>query len=167
MKEVSDERRPPIPRALARAVLMEAGHRCAIPKCQQTPVEIAHIIPWAQVKDHSFENLIALCPTCHARYDAKQIDRVAMFQYKANLALLNGRYSDLERRVLKIFVDNPGHESVWIEKSLDILMMYLVQDGLVVKDQNIKYHFATGTPYCLTDKGRDFVGRWVNAEELE
>jgi hypothetical protein len=90
-----------------------------------------------------------------------------MYQYKANLALLNGRYSDLERRVLKLFVDNPDQESVWIEKPLDILMMYLIQDGLVMKHQNIKYYLATGTPYCLTVKGRDFIGRWVNAENLE
>lgn len=125
MKETPVEGRPSIPRALERAVLMEAGHRCAIPTCQQVPVQIAHIVPWAQVKEHAFENLIALCPTCHARYDdAKQIDRMAMFQYKANLALLNGRYSDLERRVLTVFVENPHLESVWIEKSLDILMMY-------------------------------------------
>src|SRR5215213_987986 len=167
MKRRSIERRPPISRALERAVLMEAGHRCAIPTCQQVPVQIAHIVPWAQVMEHAFENLIALCPTCHARYDGKQIDRRAMFQYKANLALLNGRYSDLERRVLRVLVENPHLESVWIEKSLDILMMYLIQDGLVVKDQNIKYHLSTGTPYSLTDKGRDFIGRWVNAEELE
>jgi predicted transcriptional regulator len=167
MKEAPVEGRLAIPRALERAVLMEAGHRCAIPTCQQVPVQIAHIVPWAQVKEHAFENLIALCPTCHARYDRKQIDRMAMFQYKANLVLLNGRYSDLERRVLKMFVEKSNLESVWIEKSLDILMMYLVQDGLVLKDQDIKYHFATGTPYCLTDKGRDFIGRWVNAEELE
>jgi hypothetical protein len=167
MKEASVERRPPIPRALERAVLMEAGHRCAIPTCQQIPVQIAHIVPWARVKDHSFGNLIALCPTDHARYDAGQIDRKSMYQYKANLALLNGRYSDLERRVLKLFVDNPDQESVWIEKPLDILMMYLIQDGLVMKHQNIKYYLATGTPYCLTVKGRDFIGRWVNAENLE
>lgn len=118
---------------------MEAGHRCAIPTCQQVPVQVAHIAPWAQVREHAFENLIALCPTCHARYDAKQIDRTAMFQYKANLALLNGRYSDLERRVLKVFVENADLESVWIDKSLDILMMHLVQDGLMMKDQAIKY----------------------------
>jgi 5-methylcytosine-specific restriction endonuclease McrA len=61
--------RPALPRKLEREVLMEAGHRCAIPVCRQTPVEIAHIVPWAEVKGHSFDNLIALCPTCHTRYD--------------------------------------------------------------------------------------------------
>src|SRR5690242_15797603 len=37
--------RPGIPRALQRQVLVEAGHRCSIPTCRQTPVEIHHIIP--------------------------------------------------------------------------------------------------------------------------
>jgi predicted restriction endonuclease len=70
--------RPAIPRPLERDVLMEAGHRCAIPTCHQWPVEIAHIIPWDQVKEHSFDNLIALCPTCHSRFDKGEIDRRAM-----------------------------------------------------------------------------------------
>jgi hypothetical protein len=68
-------------------VLIEAGHRCAIPTCKSTPVEIAHIIPWAKVRKHEFKNLITLCPTCHARFDDPHgsIDLKAMRQYKANL----------------------------------------------------------------------------------
>jgi len=90
-----------------------------------------------------------------------------MRQYKANLCLLNSRYGDLERRVLKIFADNPGLDSVWIEQPLDILMMYLVEDGLVVKDDSLKYHLSPGAPYLITEKGREFVTKWVNAEELK
>ncbi|MGV9559862.1 HNH endonuclease [Streptomyces sp. NPDC003522] len=79
--------RPKIPSELRRRVLLEAGHRCAIPTCKSTPVEIAHITPWAKVRNHEFKNLIALCPTCHARFDDPHgpIDRKAMRQYKANL----------------------------------------------------------------------------------
>jgi 5-methylcytosine-specific restriction endonuclease McrA len=65
--------RPAIPQALKRKVLIEAGHRCAIPTCKQVPVELAHIVPWANCKEHTFENLIALCPTCHTRFDKKEI----------------------------------------------------------------------------------------------
>lgn len=80
-------RRPAIPRELRRRVLIEAGHRCAIPTCRATPVEIAHITPWAKVKKHEFGNLIALCPTCHTRFDDPHntLDRKSMRQYKANL----------------------------------------------------------------------------------
>lgn len=79
--------RPKIPSELRRRVLIEAGHRCAIPTCKSTPVEIAHIIPWAKARKHEFKNLIALCPTCHTRFDDPHgpIDRKAMRQYKANL----------------------------------------------------------------------------------
>ncbi|MGW8846842.1 HNH endonuclease [Streptomyces xiamenensis] len=91
-----------IPEALKRSTLVEAGHRCAIPVCRQVPVEIAHIVPWSKVNEHSPDNLIALCPTCHARYDKGEIDRKSMLQYKSNLEVLNGRYTDTERQVLKI-----------------------------------------------------------------
>jgi transposase-like protein len=74
--------RPAIPRALRRALLVEAGHRCAIPTCHQIPVELAHIEPWEDVRTHEFQNLIALCPTCHTRYDAGTIDRLSMRHYK-------------------------------------------------------------------------------------
>ncbi|MCC3653211.1 HNH endonuclease [Streptomyces sp. S07_1.15] len=79
--------RPKVPSELRRRVLLEAGHRCAIPTCKSTPVEIAHIIPWSKIRKHEFKNLIALCPTCHARFDDRHgpIDQKAMRQYKANL----------------------------------------------------------------------------------
>lgn len=160
-------RRPDIPRQLKRKVLIEAGHRCAIPTCRQTPVEVAYIIPWVTVKEHTFENLIALCPNCHARHHKKEIDRQSLLQYKANLTLLNSRYGDLEQRILKIFADHPGHESVWLNKSLDILVMYLVEDGMIVKDESMKYVMSDGNLYHLTDKGRAFIGRWLSAEALE
>ncbi|MFD9789626.1 HNH endonuclease [Streptomyces sp. NPDC059070] len=98
------EGRPEIPTELKRAVLVEAGHRCAIPTCRQTPVEMAHIIPWAKIKSHTFDNLIALCPTCHTRFDRGEIDRKSMLQYKANLEVLNHRYTEVERQLLKAFI---------------------------------------------------------------
>jgi hypothetical protein len=85
--------------------LIEAGHRCAIPTCRAHPVEIDHIDDWAKVQEHRFENLIALCPTCHARKGDKpgQIDRKSLRYYKANLGLLNARYGEVERRLLEWF----------------------------------------------------------------
>ena len=99
------ERRPAIGAALRRQVLIEAGHRCAIPTCRAHPVEIEHIDDWVTVREHRFENLIALCPTCHARKGNRpgQIDRQSLKIYKANLALLNIRYGEYERRLLEQF----------------------------------------------------------------
>ena len=99
--------RPAIPAEMKRRVLMEAGHRCAIPACRTVPVELAHIEPWSEVGGHSFENLIALCPTCHTRYDGGGIDRLSMRGYKANLAVISGRYGEMERRVLGLLAEEP------------------------------------------------------------
>ncbi len=79
--------RPHIPNELRRAVLVEAGHRCAIPTCRQYPVEVDHIVDWAKTRRHDFDNLIALCPTCHARKTKGEIDALAMKQYKLNLGV--------------------------------------------------------------------------------
>ncbi|HVH31335.1 MAG TPA: HNH endonuclease [bacterium] len=46
---------------------MEAVHRCAIPRCRQIRVEIAHIVPYKRVGEHTFDNLIALCVDAYDR----------------------------------------------------------------------------------------------------
>lgn len=79
--------RTKVPRPLARQLFVEAGHRCAIPTCRATPLEIAHIVPWRRVKRHEFRNMIVLCPNCHTRFDRGDIDRQAMLQYKELLRL--------------------------------------------------------------------------------
>lgn len=79
------DNRPAVPRQLARDLLVEAGHRCAIPTCRATTLELAHITPWAKTRAHDFDNMIALCPNCHTRFDKGEIDRLSMLQYKAEL----------------------------------------------------------------------------------
>ncbi|MFI9393335.1 HNH endonuclease [Streptomyces bauhiniae] len=141
------EGRPPIPRELRRAVLVEAGHRCAIPTCRQHPVDVEHIDDWAKVKEHRFENLIALCPTCHRRKGdgSDQIDRKSLRQYKANLAVVNDRYGDLERRILEAYAEDPDRgRSFVLHASSLLLVRYLERDGLIEQ-------VATMTPSAVMD----------------
>ncbi|MFD6949893.1 HNH endonuclease signature motif containing protein [Nocardiopsis sp. NPDC060348] len=173
------EGRPAIPRELKRAVLVEAGHRCAIPTCRAYPVEIEHIDDWAQVREHSFENLIALCPTCHRRKGdgPDQIDRKSLRQYKTNLALLNQRYGDFERRVLEHFARLPNNDIVSLPGALDLMLSYLIKDGILIKltggsEMSFTTVLATGhrlnvpatEHYLLTPAGRDLVNRWSEAQ---
>ncbi|KAB2351059.1 HNH endonuclease [Actinomadura rudentiformis] len=87
--------RPDIPQPMRRQVFVEAGHRCSIPTCRAHPLEIAHIVPWAKVKKHEPQNLIALCPTCHTRYDRGEIDRQSMLIYKRQNQLLVQNQAEL------------------------------------------------------------------------
>jgi hypothetical protein len=94
-----------VPAKLARQIKEEAGYRCAIPVCRGTSaLEMAHIEPWAKVKQHSFENLILLCAVCHTRFDIGEIPVSSVRQYKANLGLLSHRYTQMELRLLSAFV---------------------------------------------------------------
>ena len=124
--------RPKLPLPLERSVKVEAGHRCAIPTCHEHPIEITHVGPHKPDGSNDvFDNLIALCPNCHTRYDRGEIDRPAMRQYKGNLSILNGRYGELERRILQQFADAPQEEAIRIPGGLRIMLKYLLEDGLV------------------------------------
>lgn len=74
-----------IPNELKRKLLIESGHRCAIQTCKHPEVEFHHIIPWGKCQEHSFDNMIVLCPNCHSRADRGKIDRKSLLLYKANL----------------------------------------------------------------------------------
>jgi hypothetical protein len=130
---------------LRRDVLVEAGDRCAIPTCRRHPVDIEHIDDWAKVKEHKFENLIALCPTCHRRKGngPDQIDRQSLKQYKKNLTVLNSRYGEVKRRLIEVYAEQlargwsgaqEGHRfSVPLGFGAWWQVMYLVRDGYLKK----------------------------------
>jgi hypothetical protein len=135
---MSDDR-PSIPAALERDLMIEAGYRCAVCKTPE-PLEIDHIEEWSVVKEHEFHNMIVLCPNCHSRKkntsDPRHINRASLKRIKANLMMLNGRYSDLERRIIEKFqedlaskaIDTP---SIVIPERLHVLVRYLIKDELV------------------------------------
>lgn len=92
--------RPAVPADVKRRVLVEAGHRCAIPTCRHIEIDIHHIIPWSQCQAHEYDNLIALCPNCHRRADRGEIDRKSLRLYKFNLRFAHDKFSQLEMDVL-------------------------------------------------------------------
>jgi HNH endonuclease len=130
--------RPSIPAQLKRQLLIESGHRCAIPTCRTpTPLEFEHIIDWTISKKHSFENMIVLCANCHGRKGDKsgQIDRKSLAVYKANLSLINGRYNDFEKRVIEYFatavknnIESLNMIAMQLPTGTDFFIKYLVDD---------------------------------------
>ena len=100
-----------------------------------------------------------------------------MRRYKANLSILNGRYGDLEKRVLQHFVDHPDSKTITLFGGLDVLLSYLVRDKLITDtgtrdgvgfgandgDEMIWSHIT----YALTPEGRAFIDKWMGAGNLE
>lgn len=181
------ENRPAVPAALDRAIREEAGHRCAIPTCRSTAApELAHIIPWADVREHRFDNMILLCANDHHSFDSGKISHISMKNYKANLSILNGRYSDTERRLLEWFADYGPDKGILLEGGgfLALSMRNLVRDGLVTSIGTKGMHMTTSlvtedgrhlgmsasslpTLFELTKEGKEFVEQWLSAEHLE
>jgi HNH endonuclease len=165
--------RPPIPAELQRNLMIEAGYRCAVCKTPTDALEIDHIIEWAKVRKHEFSNMIVLCPLCHARKknssDPRHINRASLQKIKETLMLLNGRYSDLERRIIEEFQEKiaakPGTApSVVIPQLLHLLVRYLIHDGIVTcalhRDVMAPLGPITLDDYLrltLTPKGQQFI----------
>jgi len=170
--------RDSVPTEIERAVLVEAGHRCAIPTCRATTTEIAHIVPWAKSRDNSFENLIALCPNCHTRFDQqKQIDRLAMKMYKQNLGILNNRYGEVERRLFE-FLAKSGELVFVLGVAGDLLVANAVKDGFfedthapamkieVSSRDGSQKSFPMTFTYWVTDAGVEFIKKFSQGADI-
>ncbi|MDV9190764.1 HNH endonuclease signature motif containing protein [Streptomyces sp. SR27] len=133
------------------------------------PVDLAHISPWVKVKEHTFENLIALCPTCHARFDRGDIDKRSMLQYKSNLDVLNHRYSDIERQVLRfLYTRVIEGVALAIPGAMGWMVHDLEEDGLVEFDADDPGQAELNeSGILLTAKGRDFMKRWFTAMPID
>jgi hypothetical protein len=171
--------RDSIPADVKRAVLVEAGHRCAIPTCRATTTEIAHIVPWAESRDHAFENLIALCPNCHTRFDQKrEIDRQSIRMYKHNLGLLNNRYGEVERRLFS-WLAASGERVFVLGAAGDLMVANAVRDGLFEDKQvpgmnldltgsnGFRKSFPMSFTFWVTDRGVDFIRRLRAGEDID
>jgi hypothetical protein len=151
--------------ARKRMALAEAGHRCAVPTCRHPTTETAHILPESESDDESFANLIALCEKCQT----KEIDRQSMRGYKRNLAILNSRYSEFERRVFDQIAET-DRRSFTVDAGFEILLMHAVNDGLLRRVELAHVGAQRGEPtqytYEVTHEGMDFINRYVCGEDI-
>ena len=159
----SGKSRPSIPADIKRRVLVEAGHRCAIPTCRYIEVQIHHIIPWETCHTHDYENLIALCPNCHNRADSGKIDRKSLRLYKFNLRTIHEKFSQLEIDMLLMLFNAPeGARYPWMPY-LGIFFNRCLEAGYLSISQQQNMRVITGgvdtTPtfVSITSAGRAFV----------
>lgn len=155
--------RDPMPAEIRRRVLVEAGHRCAIPTCRYIEVDVHHIVPWAQCKAHEYDNLIALCPNCHRRADRGEIDRKSLRLYKLNLRFAHDKFSQLEMDILfELFKIPPGNGLNW-PPVMHIMLKRAIDAGYISVHQNPNGSAKTMgmqiSPdiLILTEKGRGFL----------
>lgn len=179
--EITMTGRDHIPSELQRQLMLEVGYRC--PLCHQTePLEFEHIEEYADVKKHEFTNMIVLCASCHGRKkntsSPRHINRASLKKLKQSLMLLNGRYSDLERRVLEVFQKflkaNPDVAlplTYILPDTMHLLVKRLEDDGLVeIQKRDLGFHTTFGDGLevkngiiilVLTPTGKEFVANLI------
>ncbi len=155
--------------------MLESGYRCAICKTVE-PLEIEHIEEFSKVNEHSFENMIVLCANCHRRKEdtsnPRHINTASLKKIKQDLMLLNGRYSDLEKRIIEDFKNQLSTgvsiiKPFYISIYLKILISKLIEDNIVkikIYNAGMRMQFPDGVnledhtlQITLTEQGVEFI----------
>ena len=162
-------KRPPIPAELERKILVEAGHRCAIPTCRHIQVEVHHIVPWSKCKCHEYENLIALCPNCHTRADRGKIDRKSLKMYKNKLRFLHDKFSRLEVDFLFELAEK-GEVGVQLPDFMSFLVKRILDADYCSKEKRkpiftISNMDISANLFTITDKGKEFLSDIQNPHD--
>lgn len=152
-----------MPADLRRKVLVEAGHRCAVPTCRSVVgVDVHHIVPWNKRKEHKYPNLIALCPNCHRMAEKGDIDNKSLYLYKNNLRFLYDKFTTFEVDLLYELVElNPGEKYQFLP-FLKLLIKRIVEAGYITYEEtmaqvvmgNIKLNSDL---IKITSSGRQFI----------
>jgi hypothetical protein len=127
-------------------------------------VEIAHITPWAKVKKHEFNNLIALCPTCHTRFDDPHnpLDRKSMRQYKARLNPLLSLEVDAngdQMRRISAYQEFRAQFGAWV-RSLQKFGLVVSKRRATPDDIQKVRHVTAETFASALVSAIDFQSRW-------
>lgn len=100
----------------------EAMGRCMNPECHEELfindgdiMERAHVIPYCDTKDNSFDNLIILCPNCHTKFDKlhlfsvdqiREWKRIRKTEIEAFFRKKFATFEDLRKEVAPILLEN-------------------------------------------------------------
>ena len=158
------KRKPP-PLDVKRLVLHEAGYKCSSPVCRNIlTLDIHHLVPVAKKGDNSPDNLLALCPNCHALHHQGKIPEESLRAWKMLLLSLNEAF-DRRSIDLLLALDRVGRLYVSGDGVLDcasLIAADLVSITEGRKTGKANYHNDSHFIYTieLTNKGKQVVDGW-------
>lgn len=90
-------------------MLTEAGYRCAVPTCRGIlALDLHHVAPVRVGGANTADNLLALCPTCHALFERGVITGQSIAIWKAFLRSLARAYDHRTLDLLWFLKKVPG-----------------------------------------------------------
>lgn len=114
--------RKPIPDNIKRKLWAESMGRCMNPHCHidlfnlnGDIAEQAHIIPYSETQDNSFENLILLCPNCHTNFDksgnfdindVKNWKKIRQIEIEQFFSKRFRNFEELKENIVPLLIEN-------------------------------------------------------------
>jgi hypothetical protein len=167
-----------IPEQLQDLLLEQCGHRCSV--CREPNYELHHITPIKNGGKTEYENLIVLCPNCHARVHRENIpSKKQLRHYKLREEVLYGlpilgslsleeklfirKLSKYSEEDLVLFVE-PHHDEIMTETQEEakkilrkkVGLLYLESEGII----RAEYDFC-----CSREEGGVFVSLLVRVTD--
>jgi hypothetical protein len=166
-------RRRHLPVDTKQLVLHEAGYKCANPVCRHVlTLEVHHLELVSEGGSNTPENLLPLCPNCHASHHAGTIPLASLRAWKMLLLALNEAF-DAKTIDLLLALNALGHLYVTGDGVLSCAA--LVASGLVLvrhgqHDLPAGEHAwdLGGAPVytvSLSPRGREFVHGWQQGDQ--
>lgn len=169
MSQVSPKRKPPS-LDVKKLVQHEAGYKCSNPVCRTIlTLDIHHLVPVAKKGDNSPDNLLALCPNCHALHHRNKIPEESLRAWKMLLLSLNEAF-DRRSIDLLLALDRVGRlyvsgDGVLGCASLIAADLVSITEGR--KGEKATYHNDSHIIYTieLTNKGKQVVDGWKRGDQ--
>jgi len=146
-------------------VLTVAGYRCAVPTCRGIlALDMHHIWQVSAGGGDDSENLIALCPTCHALYHRGTIMPDSIYAYKAMLVAIN-RAFDVEAIDRLMFLHKVPAEYLVVSGDGVLQFARLIAADLAsfTMKANNAWLLVTYT-VNLTEKGKLLIDAWMRGD---
>lgn len=161
-------KRPSLPQAVRREVLIEASYRCAVPRCLTAlAIDVHHIDENSSNNEPA--NLIALCPTCHAAFHRKIYSVEAIKFWKLMLQQLNAAYDRNTINLLLMIATLEEAKSISYEVTGDGLQAFspLLASGLIHVNVFVRPAMNRALPYYevkLSERGRATMKAWKEGD---
>jgi hypothetical protein len=163
--------KPKIEAQVRRQVLIEAGYRCAVPTCRTIlAIDLHHLDPVSKGGGNTPDNLLALCPTCHALHHRGDIPAEALRVWKGMLVSLNEGINKEAKDLLLLLAMGEQERPAWYSAEgvmrltpLIVARLVRVQPGV---PEMAPRQFAGAYPWpgayhvSLTDKGHAVIAAW-------
>jgi hypothetical protein len=157
--------RKTVPLKTAIQVLTEAGYRCAVPTCRQIlAIDIHHMVEVSEGGGNDPQNLLPLCPTCHALHHRGTIPSDAIYAWKAIIVSLSQAF-DTQAIDDLLFLANP-HVAGHLHVSGDGVAKFsrLIGAGLATFDVYMRNGPIVLYRMGLTPKGVQFIEAWRSGD---